>query len=74
MYIQFKTISQRDKTMWVILFLEIIISTILLLVMPSLQYKSISIGSCIFLVLCAVILIFFTKTNGIPFIDEKFKK
>lgn len=74
MYIKFKTTSQRDKILWGTLFFIIITSTILNLVMSSSMYKLISIGSSIAIIVCTIILIFFTKTNGVTFYDEKFSK
>lgn len=74
MYIQFKTIAHRDKTMWATLSCIIIVSVLSFLLMPPSQNKLISMIGCIAIIMAAIVLVFFTKTNGITFFDEKFKK
>jgi F0F1-type ATP synthase assembly protein I len=74
MHITFKTISKRNKTMLITIYSIIIIGFALLLLMPSTQYKLISIGSSIAVILSAIVFIFFTKTDGQTFIAEQFRK
>jgi K+ transporter len=74
MQITFKTISQRNKTMWITLFSIILISIALLFLLPSTHYKLISIGCSLAVISSAIVFVLFTKTEEQTFLTEQSKK
>jgi hypothetical protein len=60
--------------MLIIIYAIMIISIALFRIMPSTYNKLISISASLAVVLSAIVIIFFTKTEGQTFIAEHFRK